>query len=439
MKKILPIILIITSAFCYAQSPGNKFRISRTEAINMGLKNRYDIKAKQFDINITAAKIKQARNNWLPEINGQGNLKYSPQLQNSIIPGGFLPGFNEAQLLPLTVKNEGVFGLSLNQPVFNADLRNDVKLAQNHLAMEQEKNRAEEISIMLQISQSYLNVQLRELQQRVASDIAARNSEYAQIAEGMYKNGSLIENYYLRAKLDRDNAKQTQQQANQDYELSLMELRYQLNLPEETGLEISDSIDVPEKDLEVFLNKTDERPEICQLKLQLQEDQLYLKKYQQLLLPSVSFGANYSQQFLSDKFNYGAGRWWSPFSYVMLNINIPISAHFKNKPKTNEYNLRISQNTFLLDQKKADISYEIQQSRTSLSNALLNMKNTRNSYELSKTIFHNQQQQYRLGAFAYSELIDTEKSLSVTERNYIQSAYELMLTQIRLQKATNNF
>ncbi|WP_316741331.1 TolC family protein [Pedobacter antarcticus] len=439
MKQILTIIFIFTSALCNAQNQTGELKLTRAEAIKTGLKNRYDIKAAQFAVKIAETEIKQTRNSWLPEINGQGSVKHSPQLQNSVIPGGVLPGFDEAALVPLTVKNEGVFGLSLNQPIFNSNLINDVKLSKNRLAIEHEKTREDEINITLQISQSYLNVQLRDLQMRIASDIAVRNSEYASIAEGMYKNGSLIENHYLRAQLDRDNAKQTYQQSAQDYALSLLQLRYQLNLPEATVIEISDSIDAPENVLEVWENKAGERTEVRQLKLQQQQDRLYLTRYQQSFMPSVSFSANYSQQFLSDRFNYGAGKWWSPYSYVALNINIPISAHFKNKPKVVEYQLRISQNELLLNQKQADINYEIQQARTSLSNALSNIKSTRSSYELSKTVFHNQQQQYRLGAFAYSELIDTEKSLSVTERNYIQSAYELMLAQIKLQKATNNF
>jgi outer membrane protein TolC len=182
-----------------------------------------------------------------------------------------------------------------------------------------------------------------------------------------------------------------------------------------------------------------ERTEIRQLELIREENKLNLKKYQQTALPSVSLGANYSQQFLSDDFNYGPGRWWSPFSYVALNIHIPISTHFKNRATLAEYRQKISQNEWQLQQRKADIVYEVEQARTALANAILNMKNARNSYELSKTIFQNQRQQYHLGAFDYSVLLDTEKSVSTTERNYIQSAYDLILAQIQLQKATNHF
>ncbi len=439
MKKLLLFIFTITAAVCNGQTAAQTLVISRSEAIKIGLQNRFDVKANQFDIQIAESKVKQAKNNWFPDIGTDGSIRYSPQLQNSVIPGGVFPGFDQTLQLPLMVRNESVFGLNLNQPVFNTNLINDTKLAKNQLALQQEKNRGAEINIMLQISQAYLDVELRELQKRIASDIAARNTEYALIAEGMYKNGSLIENYYLRAKLDRENAEQLQKQAEQNYALSLMQLRYQLNVPDGTPLKTSDSLDAVNEDQSILDKQAGERTEIRQLQLLQQEDRLNLKKVEQSVLPSVFLGANYSQQYLSNNFKYMDGRWWSPFSYVTLNIHIPISAHFKNKAITTEYRQQISQSELLLDQKKADINYEVEQARTSLSNAILNMKSKRNSYKLSKNIFHNQQQQYRLGAFDYSALLDTEKSLSTTERSYIQGAYDLILAQIKLQKATNNF
>ena len=429
---------MIIAVLCKAQTAAPELTLSRSEAIRLGLNNRFDIKANQYDIQIATSKVRQTQNSWLPEISADGQVKYSPQLQNSVIPGGVLPGFEQSTLLPLMVKNESVFGLNLSQPVFNTDLINDTKLAKNQLALQHEKNREAEINMMLQISRTYLDAELRSLQQRTAENIAERNREYEKMAEGMYKNGSLIENYYLRAKLDRENADQLQKQAEQNYKLSLLQLHYQLNIPEGTALKLSDSLDVIFDDQTTYDQPAGERTELRQLELLQQGNKLNLRKYQQAALPSVFLGASYAQQFLSGDFNYGTGKWWSPFSYVTLNIHIPISTHFKNKGMVTEYRQKISQNELLLEQKKADINYEIQQARTSLSNAVLNMRNAKSSYQLSQTIFHNQQQQYRLGAFDYSSLLDTEKSLSTTERNYIQTAYELMLARIQLQKATNN-
>ncbi len=295
MKKSLLLIFTMITVLCHAQTEKNELTISRNEAVSIGLKNRFDIKANQYDVQIATTKIKQVKNNWLPEISADGNIKYSPQLQNSVIPGGILPGYDKTTLLPLMMKDETVFGLNLTQPVFNTNLTNDTRIAKNQLELQQEKNKETEINIIMQISQAYLDVQLRTLQKRISADIEARNKAYAALAEGMYRNGTLIENYFLRAKLDLENAEQLRKQADQNYDLSIMQLRYQMNVPEGTVLKPSDSLDAIIEETAGLTMQANERTEIRQLQLIQQGNQLDLKKIRQSVLPSVSLGANYSE------------------------------------------------------------------------------------------------------------------------------------------------
>ena len=64
------------------------------------------------------------------------------------------------------------------------------------------------------------------------------------------------------------------------------------------------------------------------------------------------------------------------------------------------------------------------------------MQTTQDNYELSKRIYENQKQQYALGSFQYSNLLDTERSLSTAEQNYVKSVYEYLLAKLNNEKAT---
>ena len=373
------LILILSPVLCFGQTKS----LSLNEAIHIGLENRYDFKAGQYNTEIAKSRITQAKNAWLPQVGADGSLKYSPQLQNSVIPGGVLPGFDQPTLLPLTVKNQSVFSLNLDQPIFDASISIRKQLAMNELAMQEEKRKEQEIQIKLQISQAYLNAQLRQLQKKIAADNAFRNKEYAEIAAGQYKNGALIENYYLRAKLDENNAALLLKQAAQEYNMSITQLRYAINLPDTSMLELSDSLDT-EKDITAgLINHTEERTELKQLQVEQAANALHIKAYRQDLLPTVSVSGNYSQQFLSDKFNYGESKWWSPFSFLMLQVRIPISDHYKNSAHIAEYRQKENQTKLLLQQKTMDINYEMQQAQTALSNALINIKSSRDKLQRS--------------------------------------------------------
>ena len=106
--------------------------------------------------------------------------------------------------------------------------------------------------------------------------------------------------------------------------------------------------------------------------------------------------------------------------------------------KKQEYAFKVQQTNLHLQQKKADIIYEVQKTLASLNNAWHNMQTTQDNYELSKRIYENQKQQYVLGSFQYSNLLDTERSLSTAEQNYVKSVYEYLLAKLNHQKATGH-
>ena len=424
MRKILFILLL--PCFSYAQ-----LSVTLQQAMDLSLKNRYDIHANQYNVLIAGNDINRHKKEWLPDIEGSGDIRYNIQFQATYIPPGFA-GSDKPTLLALAPRNVTVFGLDLHQNIINPGIRNDTRIAHNNLALQQEKNRADEIMIKSQVSEVYLNVLLKKLQLKIAVDDENRYQAYFQLSEGKYNQGALIENDYLHAKLDYENAKLLSTTAKQNSDLAADQLKYQLNVPASTELVLSDSLNV------LNASSTGERTEIKQLLLQQQDNTLQLRKIRQSVLPTLSFNANYSQQFLYDDFNYTKGQWWAPFSYVGLKLSVPISAHFKNKNNIQEYQYKIAQTDWQIKQQTADIENDIRTAQISLNNALLNVETTKRNYELSNIIYKNQQQQFALGAFEYNNLLDTEKSLATAEQNYIKAVYDCMLAKINLQKATGS-
>jgi outer membrane protein TolC len=441
MKKVFLIILSVVSVFGYAQQPTPNLSISLQQAIDVGLKNRYDIQANKYNLSIAGNRISKTKKEWVPDISGSGNIRYNPQLQATLIPGGFLGPSSQPQLLALGAKSASVFGLDLSQNIFRPAIITDVKIARNNLEIEKEKNKQDENNIKEQIVQAYLNVLLKELQSNIAINDEQRYKEYSEVADGKLKLGTLIENDYLKAQLDYENAKVEALNAKQNYELAVGNLKYQINVVVETELVLSDNLN----SLNFLTNQiqvkgeADNRTEIKQLRLKQQGNQLETSKNRQNALPSVVFFANYSKQFLYNNFDYALPQWWTPFNYLGLRMNVPITGNFKNYNNIQEYKIKSLQTDLELKQKTADINYEIQKASAQLNNSLQNMQTTKNNFDLSKVIYDNQKKQYNLGSLLYSNLLDTDKSLNTTEQNYIKAVYDYLISNINYQKAIGNF
>ncbi len=411
-------------------------KVSLKQAVETGLKNRYDVRSNKYNISIAENAINKSKKEWIPDITGSGNLRYNSQLQERIIPAGIL-GNSTSMTFSLDTKTNSVYSLDLTQAIYKPEITSNINIAKNDLELEKEKNRQFEINTKTAITESYLNILLKELQFKIAKENEIRYSEYLEVAEGKYKYGSLLENDFLKAKLDYKNAKVETQKSQQNYNLAINNFKYQINIDSGTIVILTDRLNSvsgsmnPPQQQDAATNRT----EIKQLQLIKENNELQLKKAHQNILPTVSLFANYSSQFQYSNFDYAQKDWWSPYSYVGVKISLPITSNFKNSNTVRESEFKSAKTGIDIKQKAADINYEIQKASSELGNALQNMQTTKANYDLSNTIYENQKQQYNLGSLQYSSLLDTEKTLNTAEQNYIKAVYDYLIAMLDYDKA----
>jgi outer membrane protein len=168
MKKIILLVLLGITCSVHAQTK-DKIIVTLKEAMDLGVKNRYDMQADKYNIDIAQNDILKSRKAWIPDVKAQGQIQYNTQLQSTLVPGGFL-GSSKPQLITMGAKNASIFGLSLKQPVFEPGINSNIKLAKSQQALAQEKNRQSEIRVKIQIATAYFNVLLKRLQRKIASN-----------------------------------------------------------------------------------------------------------------------------------------------------------------------------------------------------------------------------------------------------------------------------
>ena len=415
-------------------------RLSLNEALETGLKNRYDLLANQVNLALSDNSIQKNRAGWLPDIAASGNVRYNTQLQTTVIPAGLFPGSTEAQRIAFGTKNSTVFALDLTQPLYRPQAKIDLAILKNSRALTQEQNGQQQTSVKIRIAEAYLNVLLRELQRTVARADEQRYTAYFVISEGKYKLGTLLESDYLNGRLDLQNSQLTAQKAEQTYRSAQTTLCYELNIPTDTTLVLTDRINpqqVAGYQAETGQNPT-ERTEIRQAWLRQDGYALQSQNVLNALKPIVSFYANYSTQFLQNDFNYFT-RPWSPFNYVGLQVRVPLTGQFTRKTDLNTYQLYQKQTALNLRQIEADIVNEVSKATVELANAARNLRSTRAFLDLSAQLHQLQQEQYRLGTRLYSQVLDTEKSLQTAEQNYLEGAYNYLVTRLNYEKAIGKY
>ena len=181
------------------------------------------------------------------------------------------------------------------------------------------------------------------------------------------------------------------------------------------------------------------RSEIKQLTIQQAVYLLQLKKAKQSYLPTLSLFANYTQFFQGPELDYANSFYWAPVNYIGIKLSIPITGSLKNINSVNECKLASAQLALNLKQKTADMLYEAEETTTELFNAKQNLAVAKDNYLLSQKVYELKKQQYNSGSFSYEKLLDTEKSFSAAEQEYITAVYAYQVATINYHKALGDF
>jgi outer membrane protein TolC len=441
MKKTI-FSLLVFAVLCgkiYAQT--DTIKLSLTQATQLGLVNRYDAKESSLNIAIFENKQIRSKQELLPDISANGKLTYNGSVQPTIVSAGIL-GFTKPEKIALGMKNNTTLALDLNYTLYKPGLFTDIKISLNDLELEREKKNKSDQDIKIEIALAYDDVLLKLLQYEIAQNNEKRYNEYYDLAGGKFREGALLECDFLQAELDFKNATANTGKKKQNYLLSMQNLKYRINIPEQSILILTDSLQSPD-DAMVNADFSDDatvnRSEIRQLLLERIGNELQLRKAKENYLPTLSVFANYTRLFQGADFNYNNEFFWAPVSYVGAKISIPISGSIKTANAVKEYTLKSEQIALRMKQKTADILYEVQEALTKLDNARQNLTVAKDNFSLSQKVYELNKQQYASGSFSYEKLLDTEKSLSTTEQEYISAVYDYLVAKIGCQKASGRF
>ena len=440
MKKII-YILVITAMCGKLSAQNDTLKLSFDQAIQLGLANRFDVKGNHLNIDLARNRLVKSNKELLPDLSANGKMIYYGQLQPSIIPAGYL-GFTEPMKIAIGMKNNTSLALDLNYTIYKPGLYTDIKIASNNLLLEEERNNKTDINIKIEIAEAYDDILLKSLQYEIARKNENRYKEYYDLTKGKYSGGAILESDMLLAELDYKNSVESSEKQKQDYMLSTKNLKYKINLPEQTVVFLTDSLhsrdeaDLSDVHSAEVLTR---RSEIKQLTIEQAGNELQLQKARQNYFPSLSLFANYTKFYQGPQFDYSNNFYWAPVNYVGVKLSVPITGSFKNTNSVKEYKLKLAQTDFTLKQKTADIRYEVQESLTMLSNAKQNLATARDNYLLSQKVYELKKQQYDSGSFSYEKLLDTEKSLNATEQEYISAAYNYLIAKINHQKAIGEY
>jgi outer membrane protein len=219
-------------------------------------------------------------------------------------------------------------------------------------------------------------------------------------------------------------------------ELAYNLLRYQLGVPVETPLELTDSLDF-------FLENIDFTAALAQtfnirnnLDYQVMESQERLSAKQVDLqktnyLPTINSYYQYTSKILKPDFDM------TPKNVIGLNLNFPILSSGMRNSQVNQAKIQLEttkNNKSLLEDQ---LLLQERQLRFNLASAIDQYLNRKNNVDVTFRIYQNYQFKYEQGVASSLDLATSNNNYLQAESDYLLSILTLLDARLALQKLMN--
>ena len=407
------------------------------QAIDYAFKNQAAVLNAQLDEQIAKNTVKQTTGIGLPQVSGSFSFQDFLKLPTSLLPGDFFGQPGTQVPVQFGVKYQSALGLEASQLLFDGTYLVGLQAAKTYKELSIRNSKRTKIETAVAVSKAYYSVLVSNEQLGLLDANLVRLHKSLHDIEAYYKNGLVEKVDVDRLRVLANNLETERENVLRLLALNTNLLKFQMGMPIETNLTLSDSIkelsltaDVLVSDSLAYKNRIEFSLGQTQKKL----NELNLKRYKSEFLPSiVAFGST-SNSYQNNSFSNLYSNYY-PTSLVGLKLSLPIISGGQRIYKIKNARLEVQKSANDLANLQNGINLEINQAKTSFLNGLQSLENQKRNMELSKEVLRISKVKYEQGVGSSLEVTAAETSLKESQNNYINALYESLINKVNLDRA----
>jgi len=437
----------ITFLFClvgflpgWAQpADSTSYNFSLQEAIDYAQTHQTAVLNARIDEDIAKNTVKQTIGIGLPQVSGNANFSDFIKIPTSLLPGEFFGQPGTQIPVQFGVKYQSSAGLELNQLLFDGTYLVGLQASKTYKELSNKNLRRTRIETAVAVSKAYYSVLVSGEQIQLLDANIARLKKSLSDTEAMFKNGFVEKIDVDRLTVLSNNLETERENVIRLLTLNVNLLKFQMGMPINGRLSLKDSISSLEsfEQTPVVSDSTayQSRVEYSLLQTQKRVDELDLKRYKSLFLPSLSGFVNASNNYQSNSFselfdvNY-------PTTIIGLRLSVPLISGGQKLYQVRNAKLAVRKTENDLVNLKNGINLEISEAQTAYINGVRSLENQKRNMSLATEVLRVSRIKYEQGVGSSLEVTTAETSLKESQNNYINALYDLLINKINLDRAT---
>ena len=407
------------------------------QAIDYAFKNQAAVLNAQLDEQIAKNTVKQTTGIGLPQVSGSFSFQDFLKLPTSLLPGDFFGQPGKQVPVQFGVKYQSALGLEASQLLFDGSYLVGLQAAKTYKELSIRNSKRTKIETAVAVSKAYYSVLVSNEQLGLLDANLLRLHKSLHDIEAYYKNGLVEKVDVDRLRVLTNNLETERENVVRLLSLNTNLLKFQMGMPIETNLTLSDSIKELSLTADVLVSDSlayKDRVEFSLGQTQKKLNELNLKRYKSEFLPSiVAFGST-SNSYQNNSFSKLYSNYY-PTSLVGLKLSLPIISGGQRIYKIKNARLEVQKSANNLANLQNGINLEINQAKTSFLNGLQSLENQKRNMELSKEVLRISKVKYEQGVGSSLEVTAAETSLKESQNNYINALYESLINKVNLDRA----
>lgn len=399
---------------------------------SMAVNYNHDLKAADKNIAASIELEKAAQKDLRPKLSGDANFQYTG---NPIQLTLDLPSMQN----PLSIEGRDMkYGgsLTLLQPIYTGGrLLESIRMAKHQHSLATHQAEYFRSAVCYQTDIQYWNTVARAEIVRVATDYRNSIASLAQTIRERVEVGLVDPQDLLMAEVKLNEAEYQLLQAKSNLETGRMALNSLIGMSLSAPTEIEDTIPFVQLDNTTIRMDGSDRPELKIAYDQIRMAESAMKLTDAKYKPQLFVGIDGS--YSSPGYDFKPDL--DPNYAVYAKLSVPIFEWGKRRNEKRASSFRIGAATDNLNQVTDKVNLEVQTARTSLSQAMQQVRLTENSLEKARENEQMALDRYAEGKVSIVEVIEAQNYRQVSQTNHVQAKVSAQGYYSALLKALNKY
>lgn len=329
-------------------------------------------------------------------------------------------------------------GVTASMPIVNAQLWKSIKISGMDVELAVEKARSSRLNTVTQVKNAYYSTLLAKEAFNVYKEVYDNAVKNLEETQKKYDAQKVSEFELIRSKTTVANAIPQVYDAESSVILAMWQLKAVMGVDLDLNLDIAGKLDDYSSQMLYDLNTEDgislaNNSTMRQLAIQAEQLAANIKLQRYANIPSLSLGFNFSYNAMTNDFNFSEYR-WTPYSYVGLNLSIPVFAGGKRRNNIRQAKNQYEQLQLSVQDTERQLQIGIRQNLNTMDTNVKSYYAAEEAVASAQKAYDIAEKSYQVGRSTLIELNDAQLALTQARLAQSQAVYNFMVAKAQLEQ-----